>query len=219
MSKESTFNYEPVSQSFKTATGATADGRTERSGGMRKLIVSEFMSLDGVMAEPQNWSFPYWGDDIAEFKTAELFGNDTMPGTGTLLLGRVTYEGFAAAWPGRKGSDAFADRFNEVEKVVVSNSLNEAAWENSHVLKGDLAAGINELKARDGGDIYVHGSTTLVRSLKDAGLVDRYHLLVYPLVLGEGLRLFDEGTAAKLKLVETRQFTSGVVAMIYEPVA
>ena len=133
-----------------------------------------------------------------------------------MLLGRVTYEGFAAAWPGRAGADAFADYINSMEKVVVSNTLTEATWQNSHVLKGDLAAGINELKARDGKDIYVHGSKTLVKSLMERDLVDRYHLLVYPVMLGSGLKLFDEGTTAKLKLVEARPFASGVVAMIYE---
>ena len=184
---------------------------------MRKVVVTEFITLDGVIGEPQNWSFPYWGDDIAAFKNAELFGDDTMAACDTLLLGRATYEGFAAAWPGRKGADPFSDRFNEVEKVVVSTTLKEATWENSHVLEGDLASGINELKARDGGDIYVHGSKTLVKSLIAAGLVDRYHLIVYPLVLGEGLKLFDDGMSAKLKLVEARPFASGAVAMVYEP--
>src|SRR5688572_8991387 len=177
---------------------------------MRTLIVTEFISLDGVIGEPQDWSFPYWGDDIAEFKSAELFGSDTM------LLGRVTYEGFAAAWPGRAGADAFADYINSMEKVVVSNTLNEATWQNSHLLKGDLTAGINELKARDGKDIVVHGGKTLVKSLLERDLVDRWHLLVYPVMLGTGLKLFDEGVTAKLKLVEARPFASGVVAMIYE---
>jgi dihydrofolate reductase len=217
MTNEQSLDWTPLSETFKTATDAASDGSAERSQGMRRLIVSEFMTLDGVIAEPQNWSFPYWGDDIAEFKTAELFGNDTMPATGTLLLGRVTYEGFAAAWPGRKGADPFSDRFNEVEKVVVTTTLNEATWENSHLLKGELAAGVNELKAREGGDIYVHGSKTLVKSLTVAGLVDRYHLIVYPLVLGEGLKLFDEDMNVKLKLVEAKPFASGAVAMIYEP--
>ena len=183
---------------------------------MRKLVVTEFMSLDGSIGAPM-WSAPYWGDDVAAFKNAELFGDDTMPGSDTMLLGRVTYEGFAQAWPGRKGADPFSTRFNEAEKVVVSNTLTEATWENSHILKGDLTAGVNELKARDGGDIYVHGSKTLVKSLIDAGLVDRYHLIVYPLVLGEGVKMFDEGANVKLKLIEARAFASGAVAMIYEP--
>jgi dihydrofolate reductase len=217
MSNEQSFDYTPLSQSFKTAADAASEASVERSPRMRRVIVTEFMTLDGVIGEPQNWSFPYWGDDIAEFKTAELFGNDTMPASDTMLLGRVTYEGFAEAWPGRKGADPFSTRFNEVEKVVVSNTLNEATWENSHVLKGDLATGVNELKARGGGDIYVHGSKTLVKSLADAGLIDRYHLIVYPIILGEGLKLFDEGSTAKLKLIEAKPFASGAVALIYEP--
>ena len=176
---------------------------------MRNLLVTEFISLDGVIAEPQNWSFPYWGDDIAEFKSTELFGSDTM------LLGRVTYEGFAAAWPDRKG-DPFSDYINSMEKVVVSNTLSEATWQNSHLLKGELAASINDLKALDGQDIYVHGSKTLVKSLMERGLVDRWHLLVYPLTLGSGLKLFDEDMATKLKFGEARTFASGVVALVYE---
>src|SRR4051812_12868022 len=186
------YQYGPLSDSFKTASQASAKVSAERSQDVRKLIVTEFMALDGVIGEPQNWSFPYWGDDIAEFKSAELFGSDTM------LLGRVTYEGFAAAWPGRAGADAFADYINSMEKVVVSNTLNEATWQNSHLLKGDLTAGINELKERDGKDIVVHGGKTLVKSLLERDLVDRWHLLVYPVMLGSGLKLFDEGTTAKL---------------------
>ena len=210
MTGESNNQYGPLSDSFKTVSQTSANVSSERSQGVRKLIVTELMALDGVIAEPQNWSFPYWGDDIAAFKSEELFGSDTM------LLGRVTYEGFAAAWPGRAGADEFADYINKMEKVVVSTTLNEATWQNSHVLKGDLKAGINELKARDGQDIYVHGSKTLVKSLIEADLIDRYHLLVYPLTLGTGLKLFDEGTTARLKLVEARPFTSGVVALIYD---
>jgi dihydrofolate reductase len=176
---------------------------------MRTLIVTEFISLDGVIGEPQNWSFPYWGDDINEFKLAELFASDTM------LLGRVTYEGFASSWPDRKG-DPFSDYINSMEKVVVSNTLNEATWQNSHLLKGDLTAGITELKSRDGKDIVVHGGKSLVKSLLDRDLIDRWHLLVYPLMLGEGLKLFDDGMATKLRLVETKPFASGVVGLIYE---
>lgn len=217
MTNTGSFDYRPLSQSFQAAADAAPGASQQRSQGMRKLVVTEFISLDGVIAEPQNWSFPYWGDDIAAFKSAEMFGDETMQPCDTLLLGRVTYEGFATAWPGRKGADPFSDRFNEVEKVVVSTTLKDATWENSHVMEGDLVTGVNELKARDGGDIYVHGSKTLVKSLLAAGLVDRYHLLVYPIVLGEGLKLFDEGMSAKLKLVEARAFESGVVAMIYEP--
>ena len=217
MTNEQSFDWSPMSETFKTAAEGASDVSAERSREMRRVIVTEFMTLDGVIEEPQNWSFPYWGDDIAAFKNAELFGDDAMPGSDTMLLGRVTYEGFAEAWPGRKGADPFSTRFNEVEKVVVSNTLKDATWENSHVLKGDLVGGVNELKARDGGDIYVHGSKTLVKSLADARLIDRYHLIVYPIVLGEGLKLFDEGMAAKLRLVEAKPFASGAVALIYEP--
>src|SRR3954470_11382242 len=145
---------------------------------MRKLVVTEFMTLDGSIGAPM-WSFPYWGDDIAAFKGEETGNNDT------LLLGRVTYEGFAQAWAPQGDDEASGARyFNNVEKVVVTKTLKELEWKNSHVLQGDLESGVQELKARDRKDIYVHGSGTLARSLLRAGLVDRLHLLVYPLTVG-----------------------------------
>ena len=175
---------------------------------MRKLVVTEFMTLDGNIGAPM-WSAPYWGDDIAEFKSAESANSDT------LLLGRMTYEGFAAAWPGRT-DDPGADYFNGVEKVVVTSTLKNLEWQNSHLLQGDLISGVNELKSRDGQDITVHGSGTLARSLIKAGLVDELRLLVYPLTVGEGPRLFEDGMATTLKLVESKQMASGVVSMVYE---
>jgi dihydrofolate reductase len=177
---------------------------------MRKIIVTEFVTLDGVAGEPQNWSFPYWNDAIGDFKQNELFT------TGPQLLGRVTYEGFAAAWPEREGE--YADRLNGVEKYVVSTTLESAAWNNSHVIGGDVAEEVRKLKEQDGPDLLVHGSLTLVQSLIMHGLVDQFNLLVYPLVLGGGKRLFWEGSSAKLKLAETRAFDTGVVLFQYEPI-
>ena len=126
---------------------------------MRKLIVTEFMTLDGNIGAPM-WSAPYWGDDIAAFKGAETAGGDTI------LLGRVTYEGFAQAWAPQGDDEASgAKYFNNVEKVVVTKTLKDLEWKNSHVLQGDIESGVKELKSRDGKDIYVHGSGTLARSL------------------------------------------------------
>ncbi|MBX3082420.1 MAG: dihydrofolate reductase [Anaerolineae bacterium] len=175
---------------------------------MRNLVVTEFLSLDGVMENPA-WTFKYWNDEIAQFKGEESNASDA------LLLGRVTYQGFAAAWPESK--DEGAPYFNSVRKYVVSTTLTKAEWNNSVIINGNLADEITKLKQQDGKDIYVHGSATLAQSLTRLNLVDRYRLLVYPVVLGEGIRLFNEGIAATLKLVETRSFSSGVVALIYEP--
>jgi dihydrofolate reductase len=141
---------------------------------MRKLIVTEFMTLDGSIGAPM-WSAPYWGDDIAAFKGEETSSSDT------LLLGRVTYEGFAQAWPPQGDDEASGARyFNNVEKVVVTSTLDNLDWNNSHVLQGGLEQGVRELKAREGKDICVHGSATLAKSLIKAGLVDELRLLIYP---------------------------------------
>lgn len=176
---------------------------------MRKLVVTEFMSLDGVVEDP-TWTLPYWNDEIARFKGEETAASDA------LLLGRVTYEGFAAAWP--ESDDEGADYFNNVRKHVVSETLEgPLEWNNSTLVKGDPAEEITDLKRQNGEDITVHGSAGLVQTLMRNDLVDRYRLLVYPLVVGEGKRLFEGGIPATLKLVESRSFGSGVVALVYEP--
>ena len=176
---------------------------------MRNVVVTEFLSLEGVMEEPA-WTFRYWNDEIAQFKGEESAAGDA------LLLGRVTYQGFAAAWPESK--DEGAAYFNSVRKYVVSRTLEEPlAWNNSTLINGDIVAAITELKQQDGRDIVVHGSATLVQTLMEHDLVDRYRLLVYPLVLGKGKRLFREGIPATLKLLESQVFSSGVVAVVYAP--
>jgi dihydrofolate reductase len=176
---------------------------------VRNIVVTEFMSLDGVMEE-QGWTFEYWNDEIAKFKGEESTASDA------LLLGRVTYQGFAAAWP--QSNDEGADYFNSVRKYVVSETLEEPLeWTNSRLIKDDVVEQITDLKQQDGKDITVHGSATLVQTLMQHELVDRYRLLVYPLVVGKGKRLFDEDTPATLKLLESQSFSSGVVALIYEP--
>lgn len=175
---------------------------------MRKIVVTEFITLDGVVENPA-WSFKYWNDEIAAFKGEETSASDA------LLLGRVTYQGFAAAWP--QSTDEGAPYFNSVRKYVVSTTLDNAEWNNSVLIKDNIVEEITRLKQQDGNDITVHGSATLVQALMEHNLVDRFRLLVYPVVLGEGKRLFKEGTAATLKLVESRSFSSGVAALIYEP--
>lgn len=177
---------------------------------MRKLIVTEFLSLDGIMEEPA-WTMPYWNDETAKFK-----GEETSAGE-PLLLGRLTYQGFAAAWPQRTGEDSGATYFNGTRKYVVSTTLDKVEWNNSVLIKDNIVAEISKLKQEDGPDMVVHGSARLVQTLMQHDLVDRYRLLVYPVVLGKGKRLFQEGATATLKLVESRSFSSGVAALIYEP--
>jgi dihydrofolate reductase len=175
---------------------------------VRKIVVTEFLSVDGVMEEPA-WTFPYWNGEIAKFKGEESSASDA------LLLGRVTYQGFAAAWPESK--DEGADYFNSVRKYVVSNTLEEPLeWTNSTLIKANIVEEITNLKQQDGKDITVHGSATLVQALMQHDLVDRYRLLVYPVVLGKGKRLFKEGIPATLKLLGSQSFSSGVVALVYE---
>src|SRR5947209_19971065 len=177
----------------------------------RTLAATLFMTLDGVVEAPDKWSFPFWSDETGKFKSDELRATDA------LLLGRVTYEGFAAAWPGRKDEEGFADRFNSMPKYVASKTLKKLEWNNSHLIKGDLAAEVSKLKQQPGHDIVIHGSPGLIRSLLPHGLIDEFRFLVYPLVLGQGKRLFDEGSQASLKLVESTTFSKGVVKLVYRP--
>lgn len=176
---------------------------------MRNIIVSEFVSLDGVMEDPA-WTVPYWNDEIAKFKFNELFAMEA------LLLGRVTYQGFAEAWPSRTDPEGYANQMNSMPKYVVSKSLDSLKWNNSSLIKGNGMSEIKDLKKMPGLDILIFGSSTLVNDLVKHELVDRFYLLVYPVVIGKGMRVFEEGSKAKLKLVDTKQFGSGVVLLNYE---
>ena len=185
---------------------------------MRKVVVTEFVSLDGVMEDPGGaekfkhggWTWPYWHDEIGKFKFDELVASDA------LLLGRVTYQAFAAAWPSRSDKEGFADRMNSLPKYVVSTTLEKVEWNNSKLIKENIDEEISRLKQQPGQDILVAGSGTLVRMLMQHDLVDEYRLLVYPVVLGSGKRLFESLPERRdLKLISTRTFPSGVVALIY----
>lgn len=177
---------------------------------MRKLVFTQFVSLDGVVENPA-WTFPYWNDDIAAFKGEESTSTDA------LLLGRVTYDGFAAAWP--DSDDEGAEYFNSVRKYVVSTTLKTADWNNSVIISDNVVEEIAKLKEQEGKDITVHGSAELAQTLLENDLVDSIRLLVYPVVVGEGKKLFKDGTMATFKLVESKPMgDGGVVAMIYEPV-
>ncbi|MAU12583.1 MAG: pyrimidine reductase [Anaerolineaceae bacterium] len=177
---------------------------------MRKLVFTQFVSLDGVVENPA-WTFPYWNDDIAAFKGEETDNSDAM------LLGRITYDGMSQAWP--NSDDEGAEYFNSVRKYVVSTTLKNADWNNSVIISDNIVDEIAKLKEQDGKDITVHGSAQLAQTLLENDLIDRIRLLVYPVVIGEGQKLFKDGTTATLKLVESKPIgDGGVVAMIYEPV-
>jgi dihydrofolate reductase len=177
-----------------------------------KLQVSEFMTLDGVVEDPHLWSFDFWNDEAAAYKDAELKASDA------LLLGRVTYEGFAAAWPGRTDDTGFADKFNSMPKHVATRTLDNLEWTNSHLIEGNVAEGVARLKEQPGQNLIIHGSPTLVRYLADHDLIDEYRLLIYPVVLGMGKQLFSGLPNKKvLKLVESQTFATGVTAQTYEP--
>jgi dihydrofolate reductase len=186
---------------------------------MGRIVVTEFVSLDGVMEDPGGaesfrhggWSFEVSrGDEGNQFKLDETLSSEA------LLLGRITYEGFAAAWPSREGE--FADKFNTMPKYVVSSTLEEPEWNNSTVLKGDVAEEVAKLRQEQDGDIVVHGSARLVQTLLERDLVDELRLMVFPVVLGSGKRLFDGLSDKKpLRLVESKVVGDGVAILIYEP--
>ena len=186
---------------------------------MGRIVVTEFVSLDGVMEDPGGaenfkhggWSFKISrGDEGDKFKLDETFASEA------LLLGRVTYEGFAEAWPSREGE--FADKFNTMPKYVVSSTLSEPEWSNSTVLKGDVAEEVGKLKQELDGDIVVHGSARLVQTLLEHDLVDELRLMVFPVVLGSGKRLFGDTSDKKpLRLVDSKMVGDGVAILIYEP--
>jgi dihydrofolate reductase len=180
---------------------------------MGKVIASEFVSLDGVMENPV-WTFQFTGEEQQRFKYDELSAADA------LLLGRVTYEGFAAAWPHMtEQAEEYADMMNGYPKYVVSTTLEEPlGWNNSTLIKGDVAEEVSRLKELPGKDILVFGSGTLVNGLMRLGLIDEYRLMIFPVVLGSGQRLFGDGVEETvLELVGTDTFDTGVVVLSYRP--
>jgi dihydrofolate reductase len=182
-----------------------------------KLVVTEFIALDGVIEGPgpddpyeyAGWTFPYWVDEIGKFKLDELFTCDAF------LLGRVTYQGFAAAWPSRTDEMGFADRMNSLPKYVVSTTLTEASWNNSTIIREHLSEEVSRLKQMPGQDILIAGSSKLVQPLMQGNLIDEYRLLVYPIILGRGKRLFTGEGKIPLQLVESKVFRSGVILLRY----
>jgi dihydrofolate reductase len=181
---------------------------------MTRIVVTEFISLDGVMEEPR-WTFDFdRGKEGDQFKYEELFDAES------LLLGRVTYQGFAAAWPGM-GQDDFGQRMNSIHKYVVSGTLadGEATWGPTTVLRGDVATEVAALKDQPGGDLLVEGSARLVHTLAQHGLVDEYRLMVFPVILGQGKRVFPDSlpAAAKLTVTDSRTVGSGILLLNLTP--
>jgi dihydrofolate reductase len=185
---------------------------------MGRIVVTEFVSLDGVVEDPggsENFKYGGWSFEIERGPEGDKFKLEETMSSEALLLGRVTYEGFAAAWPSRDGE--FADKFNAMPKYVVSSTLKDPEWNNSAVLGGDVAEEAAKLKHEVDGDIVVHGSVQLVQALLEDDLVDELRLMVYPVVLGTGKRLFDGTTDKKpFRLDDSKVVGDGVVILTYE---
>lgn len=176
---------------------------------MRKVIVTEFISADGV-AEVERLTGVAWNAEMDRFK------NDELADSGAMLLGRKTYQIFAGSWPKETGD--FADRFNALPKYVASTTLTTLDWTPAELLKGPLPEAVRALKAARGGNIYVHGSISVARQLLGHGLVDRIRLLGYPLAVGQGVALFPPGERHQLELISAARFGNGVLALEYAPV-
>ncbi len=185
---------------------------------MGRIVVTEFVSLDGVMEAPGGEDFKYkaWTFEFDRGEDGNQFKLDETLEAEALLLGRVTYEGFAAAWPSR--DDEFADKFNTMPKYVVSSTLEDPEWNNSTVLKGDVVEEVTKLRQELDGDIYVHGSRQLAQALLEHDLVDELRLMVFPVVLGTGKRIFGETSDKKpLRLVDSKTVGDGVTILVYQP--
>ena len=180
---------------------------------MRRVVAVELVSVDGVFESPENWAFSYSNEEMEEANASGMAASDA------LLMGRVTYEGMVAFWPNQPGGTPIVDYINGVRKFVVSSTLEEPlGWNNSLLIKGDVAEGVAELKRQPGKDITILGSGALVRSLLADGLLDELRLMVHPVVLSSGKRLFEAGGDRKaLELLDSKTFGTGVVYLAYQP--
>jgi dihydrofolate reductase len=178
---------------------------------MRKLIVSTNVTLDGRVDEIRDWALPYDDDEFAGYHTDLLRNSDG------LLLGRKTYEMFAAVWPSRSGESSVADPINSVAKYVASTTLKELEWENSHLIEGDVPEGVAKLKEQPGQDLIMYGSHDLMHSLLEHDLIDEYRIWVHPVVLGKGMSFFEDGVERMaLDLIDTTVLSSGVAILTYQ---
>jgi dihydrofolate reductase len=188
--------------------------KTGKEHTVRKIIAGLWLSLDGVMESPEQWSFPYMNDEVGQALGAQFAASDTM------LLGRRTYEEFVAVWPKRTSAEfgPVADVMNNTPKYVVSTTLNTVEWKNSTLIKGSLTEALAELKKQPGKNIAISGSATLVRSLLRDGLLDELRLFVCPILVGSGRLLFEGGgPRTSMKLVESQAFSTGVLSLMYAP--
>ena len=185
---------------------------------MGRIVVTEFISLDGVVEDPggsEDFKHSGWSFEIDRGDEGNTFKLDETMESEALLLGRVTYEGFAEAWPQRDGE--FADKFNNIPKYVVSSTLRDPEWTNSTVINGDVAEAVEQVRDRHEGDVVVHGSVQLVQELLERDLVDELRLMVFPVVLGSGKRLFGETSDKKpLKLADSKTVGEGVTILVYQ---
>jgi dihydrofolate reductase len=188
---------------------------------MGRIIVTEFVSLDGVVEDPggsEDFEYGGWAFEFNRGEDGDKFKLDETMDSEALLLGRVTYEGFASSWPSRSDDQGFADKFNSMPKYVVSSTLENPEWNNSTVLKGDVVEEVSKLKRELDGNIVVHGSPQLAQALIDKDLVDALHLMVFPVVLGTGKRLFGDTSDKKaLRLTDSKTVGDGVTILTYEP--
>jgi dihydrofolate reductase len=175
---------------------------------MRTLKLAMYVSLDGVVEGPA-WTAPFWNDQLSDLQAEYLYSSDA------LVLGRVTYEGFAASWPSMEESTGdFGRKMNSMPKFVASRTLTEAEW-NASIIEGDVGAGVAGLKEQDGGDLLIYGSGTLVDELTRLGLIDEYRLIVYPVLVGSGKKLFETVPETTLRLVESTVTEPGVAVLTY----
>ncbi len=184
----------------------------------KKIVVTEYISLDGVIEDPVgmensglgNWTGPFSrGPEGDQFKLEELLAADC------LIFGRATYEAFAAAWPHMKDETGLADRMNSLPKYVASSTLKQATWGESTIWNGDIVCAAKALKIEDHGEALIYGSASVVHQLASAGLIDEYRLMIYPTILGAGKRLYPDGTACPLQLAECKQLGDGIVLLCY----
>lgn len=178
-----------------------------------RLVATEYLTLNGIFEEPGHWSGPFFNDEAAGFKFAELQGSDA------LLLGRKTYEGFAAAWPTMEGTGEFGVKMNTMDKYVVSSTLDKAEWSGSKLITGDVLDEVRKLREQPGQDLLLAGSRELFTALQAANLIDLYRFMVHPIVLGEGRQLFTDGIEQRtLELTHSATFSTGIVILEYQPV-
>ena len=177
----------------------------------RKVVASTYVTLDGYIEEPAKWSFQFWSQEAADSKARELVASDA------LLLGRLTYEGFAGYWPTMEGTRDFGAKMNAMPKYVASHTLQTATW-NATIIEGDVAEAVRRLKQDDGGDLLIEGSGQLIDYLTSHDLIDEYRLMVVPILLGDGTKRLFKGVPRRTQtLVGTLTFPTGVVVLTYHP--